>query len=43
MSCEHIHKDYEGICEDCGKLWNSEYHISDVCVGDLQEDADEKM
>ena len=19
-------------CEFCGKAWNSEYHISDVCV-----------
>ena len=25
------------ICEECGKSWGSEYHISDVCVN-LDED-----
>ena len=22
-------------CEECGKLWNSEYHASDQCVNDV--------
>ena len=26
-------------CEDCGKEWNSEYHMSDVCVN-LNEDGE---
>ena len=27
----------EDTCPECGKEWNSEYHISDVCVN-LDED-----
>ncbi len=27
-------------CEECGKPWNSEYHMSDVCVN-LDEDSGE--
>ena len=27
-------------CEECGKLWNSEYHASDQCIN-LNEDKDE--
>lgn len=30
------------ICNECGKPWNSEYHISDVCV-DGREDFEEEM
>ena len=32
--CTHVHKDApeDSICEDCGKPWNSEYHMSDECV-----------
>lgn len=22
----------DDTCPECGELWNSEYHISDVCV-----------
>ena len=28
----------EDICEDCGKPWNSEYHMSDECVN-INEDG----
>ncbi len=31
----------DNICEECGKPWNSEYHISDVCV-DGREDFEEE-
>ena len=27
-------------CEECGKPWNSEYHMGDQCVN-LNEDQDE--
>ena len=27
----------DSICKLCGKPWNSEYHINDVCVN-LNED-----
>jgi len=38
--CEffNISKDDLDNCEECGKPWNSEYHINDVCVGEIQED-----
>ena len=29
----------EDICEDCGKPWNSEYHLSDQCVN-INEDKE---
>jgi len=24
--------DEDAICQECGKEWNSEYHMSDQCV-----------
>lgn len=38
--CTHVHKDApEGDkCEDCGKPWNSEYHMSDQCIN-VSEDC----
>lgn len=30
------YKDYKH-CEDCGELWDSEFHISDQCVN-IRED-----
>ena len=40
-NCEHVHKDADpgSICEDCGKPWNSEYHMSDECVN-IDEDKE---
>ena len=29
-------------CEQCGELWDSEYHINDECVN-LNEDRDEDI
>ena len=29
------------ICDECGKPWDSEYHVSDVCV-DGREDFEEE-
>jgi hypothetical protein len=28
----------ENKCGECGELWNSEYHISDVCLNEEMED-----
>ncbi len=30
------------VCEDCGKPWNSEYHMSDECVN-IDEDTREYL
>lgn len=30
------------MCEECGKAWNSEYHISDVCVDGREEFEEER-
>ena len=40
--CGHVHKDApeNSVCEDCGELWNSEYHMSDECIN-LNEDRDD--
>ena len=27
----------EKTCLECGELWDSEYHISDVCVGSTND------
>ena len=35
---ERNHGLKDTICEECGKPWASEYHISDVCVN-LDEDG----
>jgi len=29
------HTNNEKVCEECGKLWASEYHASDQCVNDV--------
>ena len=29
-------------CEQCGELWNSEFHASDQCIN-LNEDRDEDI
>jgi len=31
---------YDDICEECGKPWNSEYHISDQCVSGEEIEAE---
>ena len=30
-------------CSECGKPWNSEYHISDECVNNLNEDREDEL
>ncbi len=39
QACDHLHKDEpeNAICEDCGKPWASEYHMSDECVKETGE------
>ncbi len=29
------HTNNEEVCDECGKLWASEYHASDQCVNDV--------
>ena len=35
-----MNKEIEDKCQECGKQWNSEYHMSDECVN-LNEDREE--
>ena len=37
---ENAKQEFLDLCEECGQPWNSEYHISDVCVN-YSEEKDE--